>query len=66
MPPITNGHTPTHTRPPVVRKRHAARVRDWRERDVLRKRIWDAMSGPRGHEVRSAIERALRRATAEA
>lgn len=53
----------TNTRPPSIRRRHAARVRDWRERDEIRTRIWHAMQGPNGDKIRSSIERILRRAT---
>ncbi len=55
----SNGSGPK--RPAKVRRRHAARVKDWRERDELRERVWKLMSGPKGDVARAEVAKAIRR-----
>ena len=51
----------SNPRTPAVRKRHAGRVRDWRERDAIRKQVWEAMRQPGASKLRAALERVLER-----
>lgn len=51
---------------PSMRRRNAARIRDWRARNELRERMWEAIRGPKGDKVRAAVERAIRRTAGSA